>query len=323
MLPRTAVALLCLLSVASSVEAASRLGSYFDTLEHELGTLQRGKVASQSFLLHNTGSEELHIRSLRVSCGCTRAETPVRTISPGHATAINTVLDTSGFEGAKSVTIFVQFDRPRREEVALRLHCVSKSDTAQSVHEVDFGIVEQSKPVRKQLNIDYRGNADWKIERLDYGSPSLQADVEELSRDADHVRYRLNVLLKDSAPAGPLEDRIQLYTNDPANEKVTVVVNAVVEPSVAVLPETLKFGKLVSGKKVTKNLVIKSSSPFRILRVDNTKGHFKIRSAPTAKKTQLVVVTLDVPSDTSDVTDHLEFVTDLSDEQVITVDVAE
>ena len=321
MLPRTAVALACLVAAAGSADASSRFGGYFDRLEQDLGTVKRGELVSQSFQLQNKGSEELHIRSIRVSCGCTRAETPVRTVAPGHATAINTVLDTSGFEGSKSVTIFVQFDRPRREEVALRLHCVSKSETAQSVHEVDFGIVSQSESLQKQLNIDYRGNPDWQIERLDYGSPCLQVDVEELERDSDHVRYRLNVTLKKCAPAGPLEDRIQLHTSDAANPKVTVVVKAVVEPDIAVLPKTLAFGKMITGQQVTKNLVIKATTPFRVLRVDNTKGHFKIRSSPTSKRTQLVVVTLEVPSDVDTITDHLEFVTDLNDEQVISVDV--
>ena len=71
------------------------------------------------FRLVNNTSAAIRISNVRVSCGCTAARAVQTYLAPGQETAILAQMDTGGFTTPRTVTIFVQFDQPRFEEVRL------------------------------------------------------------------------------------------------------------------------------------------------------------------------------------------------------------
>jgi hypothetical protein len=56
-----------------------------------------------------------------------------------------------------------------------------------------------------------------------------------------------------------------------------------------------------------------------VTRVDNASGIFEIRCAPAPKTTQLVMITLTVPDDLSSIPEHLDLVTDIENEKVVSI----
>lgn len=292
----------------------------FDALEHDFGKVERGNRLTHSFVMTNQTGSEVRIRRVSVSCSCTQAYATNTRILPGQSATIEAVMDTSGFQGSKSVTITVAFDRPRRAEARLRVSAISLGSAATGGNnDIDFGVVPEGAGAERRMHLDYTGNASWQITGLDFGSPHLKAEAREISRDAAKVRYELRVVIANSAPAGAFEDRIRIHTNDPRTSEMLVVAKALIEPKVAVSPDTLRFGDLVSGQKLTKTLILKASKPFRILRAENTFGMFEIRAAAEAKTTQLVMITLTVPADHNQLPEHLDLVTDLDGDKVIAV----
>lgn len=288
----------------------------FDAQEHDFGKVQRGERLTHRFLLHNTTDNEVRIKRIRVSCGCTTASMSSERIGPGETALLDAVMDTSGFQGSKSVTIFVQFERPWRGEASLRLSCTSIGNLGQGASEVDFGVIPVGTGAVKRLNLDYTGNPKWAITGLDFGHPAVKAEVAEVSRDAQLVRYELTIHLAPTAPSGPLEDRIRIHTNDPATSEVVVLAKAKIEPKLTAAPDHLHLSELIPGQKITKNVLLKAGAPFKVVRVDNTGGMFEIRSSPEPKKTQLLVITLTVPEDVSKVPPHVDVVTDLEDQTI-------
>lgn len=289
----------------------------FNALEHDFGKVERGTKLTHSFGLTNTTPKEVRIKRVRVSCQCTTATVANERLGPGESTTIEAVMDTAGFQGSKSVAIFVQFDRPRRAEVALRVACVSQGSLAAGGTEVDFGVVAEGAGGERRLHLDYAGNAAWRVTALDFGSPHVKADVTEVARDAGKVRYELRIALLPTAPAGPFEDRIRIQTNDPKNPEFYVLAKAAIESKIVLTPDAFRVPDLKPGDKVTQNFLVKTSKPFRIVRGDNTFGQFEIRSAAEPKTTQLVVVTLTAPADLHDLPDHIELITDLDGDKPI------
>lgn len=325
---RLAVSAILLVSLVAPLAPSARAGSWADAFfpvrEQDFGKVQRGTVLNHQFVLNNTLATEIRIKGLRVSCGCTKATAGSTRLAPGESTTIDATMDTSGFQGNKSVTVFVQFDRPRRSEVPLRLSCVSVGTSNQGASEVDFGIVPAGKEVIKRMNVDYAGTVDWRVTGLDFGNPHVRAEIQELARDKESgkVRYELVITLAPTAPPGTLEDQIRIHTNDPKEPEVLVLAKAKVEAEIVVSPDNLRLSDLVPGQRITKNVIVKAQTPFRVTRVDNnTAGLFEIRSAPTPKTTQLVMVTLIVPEDLSSIPNHIDLVTDIDDEKVISIGV--
>lgn len=291
----------------------------FVTTDHDFGKVQRGERLLHSFPLTNTTGQELRIKRIRVSCGCTQASASSERIAPNESATIDAVMDTSTFQGSKSVTIYVQFERPWRAEAALRVSAVSLGTLSSGQTEVDFGIIPVGAKAVKKLNLDYSGNPGWQITGVDYGNKQLKAEVTEVSRDSSLVRYEMNIELAETAATGTFEDKIRIHTNDSANSEVIVLVKAKIEPKLSTAPDHLHLKNLIAGQKVTKNVVVKAGDPFKVVRVENTKGMFEVRSSPEAKRTQLVVLTLTVPEDPSQIPGHVEIVTDLPDNQSVSV----
>src|SRR5438105_1598103 len=108
-----------LLAVANPVHASSWADGMFDELTKDFGSVPHGTVAVHPFRLVNNTVYPVHITNVRVSCGCTAARAVQTYLAPGQETAILAQMDTRRFYNIKTVTIFVQFDQPRFDEVRL------------------------------------------------------------------------------------------------------------------------------------------------------------------------------------------------------------
>lgn len=310
---------LCLVILPTASSANGWTYSLFDSTEHDFGRVARGTQLTHQFTLTNTTGRDLRIKRVRVSCNCTKASATDRKLRPGESAAINAVMETSGFQGAKSVTIFVQLDRPRGTEIPLRISCTSVGNIASSINEVDFGIVAAGTGAQKKLQLDYAGASDWQITAVDYGSPHLQAEVVEVQRDSSAIRYELVIGLKPDAPPGKLEDRIRLHTNNASAPIVLVDVHAKVEADLEVAPKTLPLKGATAGSEITRNFVIKGQEPFRIVGVEETSIDVQVRCAPVARESQLVVVSFKVPADAGQIPDEIELVTDLENGKTLAI----
>src|SRR5262245_51635110 len=116
------------LLVVMPAPAATWADSLFDNLAHDFGVVARGPTVSHSFRIANTTGQPVHISSIRVSCGCTSAGVRMADLPPGESTDLVAQMDTRRFVGPKSVTIYVQFDRPQWEEVRLTVTANGRDD---------------------------------------------------------------------------------------------------------------------------------------------------------------------------------------------------
>jgi hypothetical protein len=306
---------------AVPVEAASWADEMFPVRQHDFGKVERGEKPSYDFVLVNPSNREARIRGVRVSCSCTKATAHSSRIPPGGGAVLTATMDTSGFQGSKSVTIHVEFDRPWRAEVVLRVNVESVGKLASEGTEVDFGLLPQGAAHQKKLNLDYLGPLDWRIVDLDFGNPQFSVEVTEVHREPGKVRYEL-VLGIRAETAGVHEDVVRVHTNDPAQPELIVKARAHVEADVVVSPSIVRLGGVKPGEVVERKVLIKAAQPFKVVRVDNADDLFQVKATEGAKTTHLVVLTLTAPADDQEIPAHVDIVTDLGGERVISVDIA-
>jgi hypothetical protein len=321
MMRSSALALLVAVSMPLSAQAANWANEMFSNRTFDFGTVSRGEKPAHDFVIQNTGTREVRIKAIRVSCSCTTAVAASGRIAPGESSVLTATMDTTGFQGSKAVTIYVQFDRPWRAEVTLRVSCISQGKVGSEVTEVDFGILPQGSDSRKRLNLDYVGPVDWQVKDLDFGNPHFSTEVHEVSRESGKVRYELDIQLLPSAPVGALEDTIRVHTNDPTNPVVVVKAKAQVEADVVVSPASIRLGSTAPGQTVERKVMIKAPNPFRVVRVDNADGLLEYRSDDQAKTVQLVTLTLTMPPKGGEIPQHVDIVTDLNGERIVSLDI--
>lgn len=300
--------------------AANWANEMFVERQHDFGKVARGDKPAYDFLLTNTTSKEVRIRAIRVSCSCTKAVAAAGRIPPGSSTLLTATMDTSGFQGSKSVAIYVQFDRPWRAEVMLRVNCESVGKLGAEATEVDFGILPQGSAPTKKLNLDYAGPLDWQVTDLDYGNPHFLVEVMEASREPGKVRYELTISLQPNCGAGLHEDEIRIHTNDAATPLVLVKAKAQIEADIVVTPSSIRLTGLAPGQVAQRKIILKAAQPFKVLRVDNADGVFDVETSPDAKTVQLVTLTF-TNSAGGEIPEHIDIVTDLGGQRVVSVDV--
>src|SRR5262249_26112853 len=139
---------------------------------------------------------------------------------------------------------------------------------------VNLGTVPQGQPVDKTVKIDYAGRNDWQITGVKSNSPFLTADVKETARGNGRVAYELDVQLKEGAPNGYINDQITVLTNDRRATQFPVTIEGRIEPALSISPAPLSLGTLQPGQKVTKQLVIKGATPFRVIDIQSPTRNF-------------------------------------------------
>lgn len=89
--------------------------------EFDFGSLPQHDKVVHEFTVTNTGTEELEIRRIATSCGCTAALASDRSVAPGESTILRVTLETRKYKGVveKSVSIATN-DRERVHTVRVK-----------------------------------------------------------------------------------------------------------------------------------------------------------------------------------------------------------
>lgn len=315
MMRKASAAILFLGLAASNTLAQDWATKMFQTTEHNFGTIARGAKAEYEFVVTNPYLEDVHIASVRSSCGCTSPSIKQNLLKTYEKGAIVAKINSGIFLGQKGATLTVTIDKPFYAEVQLHVSSYIRSDVVFQPGSVQFGSVDQGAPAQSKVTINYAGRPDWKVLEVRSANPHLSAEVVETGRGNGLVSYDLMVHLDRAMPAGYLQDNLVLVTNDRNMTQVPVPVEARVETGVTVSPASLLMGVVQPGQKVTKQLVIRGKKPFKVLSVSCEDGSFKFdTSAETsAKPLHVIPVTFEAGQDPGKIVKTIRIETDLGE----------
>lgn len=258
----------------------------FQETTHDFGSVARGAKAEYRFVLQNLYKEEVHIAGVRSSCGCTSAEVPTQTLKTWEEGEIVANFNTRSFLGQRSATITVTIDRPYYAEVQLNVSGYIRSDVVFEPGVVNLGELDQGAGGETRVRVNYAGRSDWEIVDVRSANPHFEVELNETQRKAGSVGYEMLVRLKPDAPAGYVNDQLMLVTNDGARQSIPLSVEGRVRSALTVSPAPLILGVLAPGETVTKKLLVRGKTAFRILNVVcDDEGCFEVEFDPERSST--------------------------------------
>ncbi|REJ66753.1 MAG: DUF1573 domain-containing protein [Planctomycetota bacterium] len=263
----------------------------FDSLEHDFEGLARGAKAEHRFTITNLYKEDVHISSIRSSCGCTLPKLGKNTLKSRESVELVTEFDTIKFQGSHNATVTVTFDRPTHAEVRLNVTGYVRRDVVFKPGQVQLGTVDAGKVAEKQVIVQYAGRSDWEIVDIEGSTSHFEVEMSEKQASGTRASYELLVRLKDTAPEGHIDDRLVLITNDPERARIPLAVRGFIRPSVSVSPASLQLGVIKPGDQVTKQLVVRGNEPFKIARISCPDNCFRFDTPQEAKKLHRIPVT--------------------------------
>lgn len=305
---------ICIPGPAGAQEWANDM---FETRSHDFGSIARGAKTEFAFPLKNIYVEDVHIASVRSSCGCTVPRIEKATLKTYERGAIIAEVNTRAFLGTKNATITVTFDKPFPAEVQLHSKAFIRKDVVLTPGSVDFGEVEERQVKEQVVQVDYAGRDNWKILEVRSDNPHVRGEVVERHRGGGLVGYDLKVTVDDSAPVGSFHEHIMLLTDDSQLRQVPVPINGRVVSGITVTPQSLFMGVAQPGQKLSKTIVVRGKKPFRILAIEceNKAFEFDTSQEHTPKEVHVIPVVFTASGDsTGKVADKIRIQTDHGEE---------
>lgn len=313
MLRKASFALLLILLAGSPVVAQQWAEKMFEVRRHDFGSVARGAKTEFEFVLSNIYLEDVHIASVRTSCGCTTPRIKQEWLKTYEKGAIVARFNTGSYRGNRAATVTVTFDKPFYARVQLHVNGYIRSDVEIQPGSVQLGSVDQGTAVDRSVTVTHYGRSNWQIVAVKSANPHITAEVVPSGRRGGRVSYQVKVHVDEDAPVGYLNDRLMLVTNDRQNTQIPLLVEGRVLAAITVSPTTLFMGVVEPGMTVTKRLVIRGRKPFRILSIDCDDESFEFALPPdaTAKTVHVVPVTFVAGANTGKVIQTIRIETDL------------
>jgi len=247
--------------------AQSWADNMFAIKSHNFGNVLLLSDTQHSFVFHNNTGQDVRIASATSSCGCSEVLVPVRTIKSGEKGEIIAKINTGGQHTKnKSATITVTFDRPSTAHVQLEVAVYIRPDIVLNPGAINFGTVREGQKITKTVQLQYAGNPNWGLVRIDRTNPYIHAVAKQLKNPGNsrEITYNIQITLSDKAPAGEIRDILRFVTNDQNSVAIELPVSGSVMDALVAKPSPFQFGSIAPGETVTKYLVLRASQPFRV-----------------------------------------------------------
>lgn len=270
------------LSFALTTQAADWSDVTFPNKKHDFGTCAVAAKTEYRFSVFNQFQQNLHIQSVRASCGCTTPIIETANILPGQTGTILARFNTDTFKGKKGATLTVVIDQPFFTEVKLEVNGYIRSDMVFHPGSIDFGTINMGESATKASKLYYAGRSDWQVLDIHANKPWLIPTVTEVSRVGGSIQYQVGVTVTDKAPKGFFQDEIVVTTNDNAMPRVPFPISGYVESALSISPQSIALGSLKPGQSVIQRLGIKGRLPFVVesIRAKGWEVEFKPSTTP-------------------------------------------
>lgn len=93
----------------------------FENLTYNFGTVTQGDKIEHEFVFKNLGENDLEIRNVKSSCGCTAVNVTDEAIKKGKSSSIKAVFNTRGKKNRQNKTITINTNDPTHPTIVVKL----------------------------------------------------------------------------------------------------------------------------------------------------------------------------------------------------------
>ncbi len=302
---------LCLGALLPAASAQNWAEKMFEETSHDFRIVGRGAKSEYHFEFTNQYEQDVHVASVRSSCGCTTPSISKDTLKTHETASVLATFNTSSFIGQKGATITVVFDRPTYAEVQLKVSGFIRTDITFDPSEVNFGEFAAGAAREREVTITHSGNAKWEITDVRSHCKHLQVRLNPAERLPNQVRYRMLVRLDDSMPEGDIRERLTLISNDRDFPTTEMLISGRVRPSVSVSPASVSLGETSTTETKEERLVVRGEEPFEILDVQCGDRRFEFEVPSGEKKLHFVKLRFRGDGSEESISQEIRIVTDL------------
>lgn len=270
------------------------MGDWTDTAfpikSHDFGTVAVASKTEFAFPIYNTTGRDMHIQTVRASCGCTTPILSSNYIPAGGQATLLARFNTPTFRGKKGATLTVVIDQPFYTEVLLKVDGYIRSDMVFHPGAIEMGKINQGEAETGATKLYYAGRNDWQVVDMRANHPWLVPSFQQVERGPKNATYELTVQVREDAPEGFFQDEVIIQTNDRSMPRVPLRISGTVVTALNISPQSIAFGTVRQGQQIIQRLVITGREPFAIDSIECEGWDMQFENAGIAKKIHVVTV---------------------------------
>ncbi|MGK2859453.1 MAG: DUF1573 domain-containing protein [Thermoanaerobaculia bacterium] len=234
----------------------------------DFGTVAKGQMLDWSFVIKNTGTADLEIKSANPTCGCTVADFD-KVIKPGQSGKLTAHVDTTAFTGPISKAVTIQSNDPDTPAAQVTISATVKPYVdAYPAGFVRYTILQGESQTQ---TVTLYSEDETPFEILSISTPGDWVKVKQtkVTLDSERIKagragqnqYKLDVTVGgNSTPIGPLTDKIVIKTTSKFQPEYRLSLSGVIRPTYIVAPSVLNFGEVASESGPTERVITVQSN---------------------------------------------------------------
>lgn len=283
-----------------------------------------------AFEFKNTGSEELEVRLVKPSCGCTAADMKKTRFAPGESGTIDMTFDPHGRNGALRRNVTVYTNSKTNPVQTLYIDCIVKPVVITKPQVLAFEPVDKGQGAEQTLSVFGRF-PDFEVSRATVQDPGnfevevVKVGEEEVQGDTMY-RWDLKVKIKEGAKPDNYRTELSIRTNDEHRLIFSRAVVARVIGDLELRPVRLTMGRLRVGDEFEREVTLKSRSgkAFNVTNLNSNNivldAEYSAEPVDPEKKDEWVIrVKGKVSNAAPRFNSQLFVATDMEDEDLVTV----
>ena len=266
----------------------------------DFGAVPKGTVKTYRFKMTNIYAVPMQVAEPQPNCGCVSVLEYTALMKPMETGYIEIKVDTSRVEGPKVIKLPVQFKgraangQPFESEADLEVRVVSRPEIAVNPGAFNFGQVPAGQKAVASVVVSYAGNQpNWAITQIGLRKELFDHQVQPVNVRGARAAFQVTLTLKPDAPAGTLDEHVELKTNEAGGQGVlSLAVRGQILPALGVVGGNhRKLGGVEIGQRFEHKVMIQSDKPFKVTAVDGQGDGVTVPLPPVqAVKTQVVTV---------------------------------
>jgi hypothetical protein len=286
-------ALALLWSLPSTCVAQQWARSMFSEFSHDFGNVPKGQRPEHRFVVENKFKEDIKIRNVVSSCGCTSVSITKKTLKMWEKAEVVAVFNSQAFDGFKQATVTVQFERPYVGEVQLtvRGNIVRTSGLSMSPKEINFGQVTEANLPERVVRLETQGDPSFRVVDVKSTFPHISVSLKETVRNSQQVGYEMRTQLKPSIPAGAADGELILIVDERNGRRQIRIPFDVKVVAIKISPEVITLANVKPGQEVKKTIILQSERKFNITDVKCRTRAYRVKQKKKgARKVHVVDV---------------------------------
>jgi hypothetical protein len=213
-------------SAADAEERAPRMNIAED--KWDFGTLVQGQTAQKSFLVTNTGTADLEIKFVRVSCAaCLDAKLSHRVIPPGGTGEIIVTFYSKEVQGTQEKVVYVESNDPEGPHRTIRVTGTvdvrARADLQITPDEIDLGLVASGTRYTRTIVVRNGGGVPMTIQAIE-GSEACTGTAATGNPIPPGGQMKIDVSIDTTKLKGLIQEFLTIRCNDPLQPAHTVRV---------------------------------------------------------------------------------------------------